>query len=245
MAGRQTVTQQTSGTAVSLSSVSGSKKPASITTAVTEGHVAYTVALDSSTGLSPLLSVGDEVDVLASVSDGQVVTTERVADSIRVIALDGNLSGSKSDGYSNVTIMVTEDQASHSPARAASGSSPFPRRGRRTMLNRTCSESSATPCARRPASLLQSTTQPKAMSRGTRAHATSLPRSYDSSPEGSRLDDDSFDAVIQEESTTCTISGPSRSCFPTPRSRRLWSTPRMTSGSSARACCRRPGDLRG
>ena len=73
VAGRQTVTQQTSGTAVSLSSVSGSKKPASITTAVTEGHVAYTVALDSSTGLSPLLSVGDEVDVLASVSDGQVV----------------------------------------------------------------------------------------------------------------------------------------------------------------------------
>ena len=109
VAGRQTVTQQTSGTAVS--SVSGSKKPASITTAVTEGHVAYTVALDSSTGLSPLLSVGDKVDVLASVSDGQVVTTERVADSIRVIALDGNLSGSKSDGYSNVTIEVTEDQA--------------------------------------------------------------------------------------------------------------------------------------
>ena len=111
VAGRQTVTQQTSGTAVSLSSVSGSKKPASITTAVTEGHVAYTVALDSSTGLSPLLSVGDKVDVLASMSDGQVVTTERVADFIRVIALDGNLSGSKSDGYSNVTIEVTEDQA--------------------------------------------------------------------------------------------------------------------------------------
>ena len=103
--------QQTSGTAVSLSSVSGSKKPASIATAVTEGHVAYTVALDSSTGLSPLLSVGDKVDVLASVNDGQVVTTERLADSIRVLALDGNLSGTKSDGYSNVTIEVTEDQA--------------------------------------------------------------------------------------------------------------------------------------
>lgn len=111
VAGRQSVTQQTSGTAVSLSSVSGSKKPASITTAVTEGHVAYTVALDSSTGLSPLLAVGDKVDVLASVNDGQVVTTERIADSIRVLALDGNLSGSKSDGYSNVTIEVTEDQA--------------------------------------------------------------------------------------------------------------------------------------
>ena len=63
VAGRQSVTQQTSGTAVSLSSVSGSKKPASITTAVTEGRVAYTVALDSSTGLSPLLAVGDKVDV--------------------------------------------------------------------------------------------------------------------------------------------------------------------------------------
>lgn len=111
VAGRQSVTQQTLGTAVSLSSVSGSKKPASITTAVTEGHVAYTVALDSSTGLSPLLSVGDKVDVLASVNDGQVVSTVRVADSIRVLALDGNLSGSKSDGYSNVTIEVTEDQA--------------------------------------------------------------------------------------------------------------------------------------
>lgn len=111
VAGRQSVVQQTSGTAVSLSSVSGSKKPASIATAVTEAHVAYTVALDSSTGLSPLLSVGDKVDVLASVNDGQVVTTERLADSIRVLALDGNLSGTKSDGYSNVTIEVTEDQA--------------------------------------------------------------------------------------------------------------------------------------
>ena len=111
VAGRQSVVQQTSGTAVSLSSVSGSKKPASIATAVTEGHVAYTVALDSSTGLSPLLSVGDKVDALASVNDGQVVTTERLADSIRVLALDGNLSGTKSDGYSNVTIEVTEDQA--------------------------------------------------------------------------------------------------------------------------------------
>lgn len=111
VAGRQSVVQQTSGTAVSLSSVSGSKKPASIATAVTEGHVAYTVALESSTGLSPLLSVGDKVDVLASVNDGQVVTTERLADSIRVLALDGNLSGTKSDGYSNVTIEVTEDQA--------------------------------------------------------------------------------------------------------------------------------------
>ena len=111
VAGRQSVVQQTSGTAVSLSSVSGSKKPASIATAVTEGHVAYTVALDSSTGLSPLLSVGDKVDVLASVNDGKVVTTERLADSIRVLALDGNLSGTKSDGYSNVTIEVTEDQA--------------------------------------------------------------------------------------------------------------------------------------
>lgn len=111
VAGRQSVVQQTSGTAVSLSSVSGSKKPATIATAVTEGHVAYTVALDSSTGLSPLLSVGDKVDVLASVNDGQVVTTERLADSIRVLALDGNLSGTKSDGYSNVTIEVTEDQA--------------------------------------------------------------------------------------------------------------------------------------
>lgn len=111
VAGRQSVVQQTSGTAVSLSSVSGSKKPASIATAVAEGHVAYTVALDSSTGLSPLLSVGDKVDVLASVNDGQVVTTERLADSIRVLALDGNLSGTKSDGYSNVPIEVTEDQA--------------------------------------------------------------------------------------------------------------------------------------
>lgn len=44
-------------------------------------------------------------------NDGQVVSSVRVADSIRVLALDGNLSGSKSDGYSNVTIEVTEDQA--------------------------------------------------------------------------------------------------------------------------------------
>mgnify|MGYP002518053444 CR=1 FL=1 len=111
VAGHQSVTQQTSGTAISLSSVSGSKKPASIAAAVTEGNVAYTVALDNSTGLSPLLSVGDKVDVLASVNDGQVVRTEKVAGSVRVLALDGNLSGNKSDGYSNVTLELTEDQA--------------------------------------------------------------------------------------------------------------------------------------
>ncbi len=197
VAGRQSVTQQTSGTAVSLSSVSGSKKPASITTAVTEGHVAYTVALDSSTGLSPLLAVGDKVDVLASVNDGQVVTTERIADSIRVLALDGNLSGTKSDGYSNVTIEVTEARPSHFRAQAASGSSPFPRRGRRTMLNRDLLkiERDAVRQATGVLTAANDATESNEQ-RDTRAHEL-LADIVDSIPEGSRLDDNSFEAVIQ------------------------------------------------
>ena len=46
--------------------------------------------------------------------------------------------------------------------------------------------------------------------------------------------------LFRPVSTTCTILGPSRSCFPIPRSRKSWSTPRTTSGSSELVCCRRP-----
>ena len=74
VAGRTSITTQTAGTSISLSSIQASASPAHITSAIEDGHVAIALSLDSSHGLSPLLAVGDRVNVLAAVSDG---TTSR------------------------------------------------------------------------------------------------------------------------------------------------------------------------
>ena len=111
VAGRTSITTQTAGTSISLSSIQASASPAHITSAIEDGHVAIALSLDSSHGLSPLLAVGDRVNVLAAVSDGTTSSTETICGDVRVIALDSALTGTPEAGYSLVTLDVTPEQA--------------------------------------------------------------------------------------------------------------------------------------
>lgn len=109
--GHTSLTTQTAGTSISLSSLQASSSPAHITSAIEDGHVAIALSLDSSKSLSPLLRVGDRVNVMAVVSDGATSSAETVCANVKIIALDSALSGSPDAGYSLVTLDVTEDQA--------------------------------------------------------------------------------------------------------------------------------------
>lgn len=111
VAGHTSLTTQTAGTSISLSSLQASSSPAHITSAIEDGHVAIALSLDSSKSLSPLLRVGDRVNVMAVVSDGTTSSAETVCANVKIIALDSALSGSPDAGYSLVTLDVTEDQA--------------------------------------------------------------------------------------------------------------------------------------
>lgn len=111
VAGHTSLTTQTAGNSISLSSIQASSSPAHITSAIEEGHVAIALSLDSSKSLSPLLRVGDRVNVMAVVSDGTTSSAETVCANVKIIALDSALSGSPDAGYSLVTLDVTEDQA--------------------------------------------------------------------------------------------------------------------------------------
>ena len=111
VAGHTSITTQTAGTSISLSSIQASASPAHITSAIEDGHVAIALSLDSSHGLSPLLAVGDRVNVLAAVSDGTTSSTETICGDVRVIALDSALAGTPEAGYSLVTLDVTPEQA--------------------------------------------------------------------------------------------------------------------------------------
>lgn len=111
VAGHTSLTTQTAGASISLSSLQASSSPAHITSAIEDGHVAIALSLDSSKSLSPLLRVGDRVNVMAVVSDGATSSAETVCANVKIIALDSALSGSPDAGYSLVTLDVTEDQA--------------------------------------------------------------------------------------------------------------------------------------
>lgn len=111
VAGHTSLTTQTAGTSISLSSIQASASPAHITSAIEDGHVAIALSLDSSHGLSPLLAVGDRVNVLAAVSDGTTSSTETICDGVKVVALDSALTGTPEAGYSLVTLDVTPEQA--------------------------------------------------------------------------------------------------------------------------------------
>ena len=108
VSGHMAVTNLTKEQPISLSAVQGSSQPATIVGAPESGHVAYMVSISGANAMSPLLHVGDHVDVLTGSSDTQGAV---IASDIRVLALDGHLSGGNSDGYSNVTLELTDQQA--------------------------------------------------------------------------------------------------------------------------------------
>lgn len=111
LVGKKTITDQTKGMAVPASSVAGSHDPASLPAAITEGYVGMMISLEPANAPSPLSSVGDKVDVLGGASDGVVASTALLAENVRIIALDSNLSEGPSEGYQYVTVEVTRDQA--------------------------------------------------------------------------------------------------------------------------------------
>lgn len=111
LVGKKTITDQTKDMAVPASSVAGSHDPASLPAAITEGYVGMMISLEPANALSPLSSVGDKVDVLGGASDGVVASTALLAENVRIIALDSNLSEGPSEGYQYVTVEVTRDQA--------------------------------------------------------------------------------------------------------------------------------------
>lgn len=108
LVGKKTLTSQKAGMAVQLSSVAASSSPASLPAAIADGMVGMMIALDSASSASPLLSVGDKVDVLGVGAEG---VSSVLARDIRIIALDASLSGGSSEGYQNVTLELTREQA--------------------------------------------------------------------------------------------------------------------------------------
>ncbi|MDY2776986.1 MAG: Flp pilus assembly protein CpaB [Collinsella sp.] len=107
--GKTTTAKQTPGAPISLSTISASSAPGSLPTAIAEGHLGLMVALDTASGASPLIAVGDQVTVLGAVSGSQEVTA--LCSNVRVLAIDGNLSGNSETGYATVTLELTPEQA--------------------------------------------------------------------------------------------------------------------------------------
>lgn len=107
LVGRAAVTNLSKGIAVSGSQVQGSDAPASIATAMSDGNVAYMIDASGAQAAAPMLHVGDKVSILAG---GEGVDGKVILPDVKVIALDGNLSGA-SDSYSTVTLDVSPEEA--------------------------------------------------------------------------------------------------------------------------------------
>lgn len=110
IAGHRACANITAGNAISASTVQASAVASTITHAPDSDKVAYMVALDGSASMSPLLHVGDVVDILTG-SDGN--ETDFVAEKVKILALDAAMSNSSeaSGGYSTVTLELTSEQA--------------------------------------------------------------------------------------------------------------------------------------
>lgn len=98
----------TAGAPISLSTVSGSTDPGALPLALAEGKVGLMVSLDTASGLSPLATVGDMVSVLGKRPGSE--TVETLCTRVRILALDGALSGG-AEGYATVTLELAPEQA--------------------------------------------------------------------------------------------------------------------------------------
>lgn len=107
--GHQSIVPLSTGTPVSLSYVQGATGD-TLASALADGHVAYMLDASGAQALSPLIKVGDEVNLM--VGDGASSTT--MLDHVKVIALDGSLKNAadgSTSSYSTVTLDVTAEQA--------------------------------------------------------------------------------------------------------------------------------------
>ena len=107
LVGHTALVSLTADVPVATDAVQGSEQATTLAAALDDGYVGYTVTVSTANGMSPLLAVGDHVNVLvgSSESDAQVL-----AEDVTVVALDGVLAGTTSS-YSTVTLEVTDDLA--------------------------------------------------------------------------------------------------------------------------------------
>lgn len=108
VAGHRALANLTKGNAVSLSTISGPDGATSLAQSVEGDHVAYMVTVDTATGVSPFLHVGDKVDVYVGKDS---VEPRKLLDNITVLGLNGTLQGGGTDGYTTVTLDLTDAQA--------------------------------------------------------------------------------------------------------------------------------------
>lgn len=105
---------------ITSSLVAGSANSSSLSGALAPGMKAVTVAVDEESGLAGLLHTGDVVSVVGTTAAVNGPSWTTLADTATVIALGGSIAA-PSDGYTSVTVEVTDDQAR--AIRAAQGSS--------------------------------------------------------------------------------------------------------------------------
>lgn len=107
LVGKRALTRLSAGLPVATSAVKGSSAPSSLASSIEDGHVAVSISLDSASGMSPLLNVGDRVDVV-SVTE---ISTSVIVSDVRVLALDGEFAAMATQGYTNVTLELTDSEA--------------------------------------------------------------------------------------------------------------------------------------
>lgn len=109
--GKRALVDIPAGTQMSASLFSGTAGSGYLAAALDYGMQAVTVAVDAETGLAGQLRPGDRVRVVAleGASIGEALLTS-LAEGIRVVALDGQMTGG-AEVYSSVTLEVSPQQA--------------------------------------------------------------------------------------------------------------------------------------
>lgn len=111
LAGKTALADLTAGVPVSLGTVEASDDPANIATAITAGHVAKMISMDTAAGMSPLLAPGDIVTLTAYSDSGSGVSAPVKYEHVRILAVDARLSGGAGEDYATVTVELTPEEA--------------------------------------------------------------------------------------------------------------------------------------
>ena len=117
--GSYSVANASAGTVITNGNVTGDKS-ATLTGRIGEDNVAISISVNQQTGAAGLVHQGDHVTLYGTISSGDGGAS-MLAKGVKVLALDSNLDGHKSD-YSTITVEVTED-AAKAIARAQSAGS--------------------------------------------------------------------------------------------------------------------------
>lgn len=117
--GKRTATAVASGTQVTTDDVQGTDSQSSLSQSIDEGHEAVTISVDSVSGMSNLIKIGDLVRVVKIDPDAFAPQDIVVA---RVIALGNSLYDLTEGEYGTITVDVTPEQANQIRLAQNSGS---------------------------------------------------------------------------------------------------------------------------